>query len=1054
MKKIYALLGLICLSHSLYSQFQWEPTGGPEGLGSFETYYNKDYAFLYDNFQLYRTGDGQTWEIINTTQAGKIEVTDNKMSIYREQNRGNNIPKEIQFLLSADSGDSWYAAPVPPDAYFNQNQVMLCSHGIYFQAGEKLYRSQTDGQSWKQVSYDSIAFSSLFSSNDKIFGRNGEKVYEFNVSSGKWIYTWKAPPSEIIKDVYVDGSNIITLGTNFYYASANKGETWKTYGAGANLNTYFIEKGNRIYFQNGQTLRYTENVGQNWKSISLNGPYQQYCLFQDKFLLFSQTAGCFLFDEVNNTYLPANEGFLSSAIKQLWAGKDQIWAQTIPNNKLYSLDLNSGVWSPSDLPPTIYPYITLLISTSGYLLYTDAAIDKVLYSIDKGASWDTLNLPYNYIYELRQVYWLDDLIYLEGISNHYISKDLGATWNSLNKRLNSPVFFQNKIWSIGSFGYLLVSADQGISWTEVEPGLKHVMSLNAADDRIFAITNIISPTEREAMYTSTNGVNWKYSGDGSIYEYSVSSFTLRGQIWRHDDMYFSYQGFHGFYYSLDDGSSWDQIKLSDSYLTTFTSLNDAVYVGHDTGGGVLSSPIPQFKRPFARGSIFNDYDKDGIKDLNEANLPDVQIMVNTNVNPQKNYFTLSNQEGYFEIRPSLESNDTLRPNIVSEYVESIEPPFYIINDSIENYDFAVHFRSNVRDGKITGKLNILPFSGDQLNAFITYQNKGTVPVSGEVGVKLDPGFLFIKSFPAPSEIINTDSLVWHFEDLAISGKNEILIEGRLSPAVPAGTLVAMSGTLLLNGNDIYLSDNQFEIEDKFEISPVPNSKSVIPQDGLTVAEIKEGKELEYTIRFQNPLTYEVNSVQISDKLSSNLDFKSIRIVGSSHAIAKWELLPSGILRVFFDNMHLAPVNTDFRQSLGFLSFAVRIKTDYNDVLPISNSANIIFENIRTITTNSVITRILPAVVLSTEEIDTETLPKLSIIPNPASENCYLSTNGRIKGTGIVRIFNANGRLLSFQQVQDFNMNIELQTNQLLSGFYLITAEGAEGIMHGKLIIQK
>jgi photosystem II stability/assembly factor-like uncharacterized protein len=1054
MKKLYTFVGLLCLCQFLPAQFQWKPTGGPEGLGSFETYYNKDFAFLYDNFQLYRTGDGQSWEIINTTQAAKIEVSENKMSIYREQDKGNNIPKEIQFLLSADNGETWYNAPVPQGAYFNPNQIMLCSHGIYFKAGEKLYRSQTDGQSWKQVSYDSIAFSSLFSSNDKIFGRDGENVYEFNFSSGKWVYTWKAPPTNTIKDVYVDGSNIITLGTNFYYASSNNGETWKTYGASASLNSYFIKKDNKVFFQNGPTLRYTENGGQNWKIINLNGNYQQYCLFQNKFLLFSNEGSCFLFDDVNNSYLQADEGLVSSAIKQLWTGKDQIWAQAKSNNKLYTLDLSSGVWSPSVLPPTIYSNITLLSSNSGYLLYTDATIDNILYSLDKGSSWDTLDLPYNSISELRQVYWLGDLIYIEGQSKHYISKDLGATWSTLFKRLNSPVFFQNKIWSIGSFGYLLVSADQGISWTEVDPGVKHIMSLIAADDRIFAITHLINYAERDAMYTSENGVDWKYSGDGSAYENTIGSFILGGKIWKHGGIYFSHHPVLGFYYSLDDGSSWEQIKLSDSYLTTFTSLKDSVYVGHDTGGGVLSSPVPQFERPFAKGSIFNDYDKDGIKDPNETNLTDVQIMVSTNVNPQKNYFTLSNQEGQFEIRPSLQSNDTLRANILSEYVESIEPPFYIINDSIEQYDFAVHFRPNVRDGKISGKFNILPFSGDQINAFITYHNKGTVPVSGEVGLKLDPGFLFIKSFPAPSEIINSDSLVYHFEDLAISGRNEILIEGRLSPAVPAGTFVGISGTLLLNGPDINLSDNQFFIEDNFALSPLPVSKSVIPADGLRLAEIMEGKELEYTIRFQNPLPSEVNSVQISDKLSSNFDFKSIRIVGSSHAITKWELLPSGILRVFFDNMNLAPVNSDYRQSLGFFSFAIRIKTDKNDMFPLSNTANIIFENVRTITTNSVLTQILPPVVLSAEHIEEESLPKLSIIPNPASQNCFLNTNGRMKGAGTIRIFNANGQVLSSQQLQDLSLDIEIQTAQLSNGFYLITAEGVEGIMHGKLIIQK
>ena len=85
-----------------------------------------------------------------------------------------------------------------------------------------------------------------------------------------------------------------------------------------------------------------------------------------------------------------------------------------------------------------------------------------------------------------------------------------------------------------------------------------------------------------------------------------------------------------------------------------------------------------------------------------------QILLSDSANPQKNYFTLSNQDGEFEIRPSYESNDTLRPNLLSEYVESIEPPFYITHDSIENYDFAVRFRPNVTDAAISGKFHIQP----------------------------------------------------------------------------------------------------------------------------------------------------------------------------------------------------------------------------------------------------------------------------------------------------------------------------------------------------------
>jgi hypothetical protein len=94
------------------------------------------------------------------------------------------------------------------------------------------------------------------------------------------------------------------------------------------------------------------------------------------------------------------------------------------------------------------------------------------------------------------------------------------------------------------------------------------------------------------------------------------------------------------------------------------------------------------------------------------------------------------------------------------------------------------------------------------------------------------------------------------------------------------------------------------------------------------------------------------------------------------------------------------------------------------------------------------------VISSTEEFKTESLKKLSITPNPAANNCTLSTNGNMNGSGIVRVFHPNGRVLYTQKVLDLNSEIALQTDQLMNGFYLITVEGAEGIMHGKLIVQK
>lgn len=1047
MKSLYMIVCLLWVCNSLYSQFQWEHTGGPEGQGNFEIYNNKDFAFLYDGSHLYRTGDGQSWELINATASGKFLVSENRILLYTEEYNNQNEIKEIHIQSSADNGENWYNVPVHIDAYDNNNQIMLCTHGIYLKAGENLYRTQTDGQSWKQVSYDSIPFSSLFSSNNIIFGISAGKVFEFNPQSGKWVSPWNAPPHGYIGAVHIDGPNIIVVGFNFYYSSSNRGETWKTFGSSSVFNTHLAEKDGKVYFHSGQLLRHTNNAGQNWQSILLNKNYQKYCLFKNKFLLFSAEYGCVSYDDITNEYLPANKGINSASISSLLTSEYYVWAVGV-NNVLHKLDTRTQEWTSLPLPEVAHRHFTLKTNPAGNLLYYNFHAQKFQVSTDYGVSWKPLNPsggPHLYVDNFG---WIDQQIFAQVYPNQYISSDFGATWETLNQRFTSPVEFRGRIWAIDDFGKIIVSTDSARSWSYPDLKLDYIISIFANEDRIF----VVSQESQNILYSSVDGINWQFSGDGLNLRGSGPEQIPGLLAWSKNDTHYLMNENSFLYYSIDNCSTWEQVALPYvNQIVTF--LNDTIYIGHYSGGGVLKSSLPDLSGKPAKGSIFNDLNGNGIKDLDEPYLAGVQVRINTSNNPSKSYFTLSNQDGQFEIRPSLESNDTLIPKLLSEYVENIDPPYYVIHDSIENYDFAVHFQSNVTDGAIGGKYNILPYSGDHLSAHIAYFNKGTEPLSGSVGVKLNPGFIYTTAYPMPSAIINTDSLVWHFQNLPIFGRNEILIEGNLSPALPDGASVSLSGTLLPDQTDINLSDNQFFIPGIFEQSAEPNTKSVIPEEGMTIAEMLEGKELEYTIRFQNPFDEEINSVQISDALATSLDYNSIRITGSSHEITKWELLPSGILRIFFDNMNLSPKSDDQR-SQGFLSFAVRIRKDSNHNFNILNRANIIFENTRTITTNTVSSKMIEDVILSTEEFTKESYRKLIITPNPASDNCSISTNTTLGGKGTIRVFDLNGRLLYIQVVDDLRTDILLQTNQLMNGFYQITAEGAQGIMHGKLIIQK
>ncbi|MBK7429123.1 MAG: T9SS type A sorting domain-containing protein [Saprospiraceae bacterium] len=809
-----------------------------------------------------------------------------------------------------------------------------------------------------------------------------------------------------------------------------------------------IEKDNKVYFQSGNFIRYTDNGGFSWKSIILNGQYKNMAKIKDKLLLFSAKDGCFLFDDSTNSYLPASNGLNSSGIRKLWAGDNSIWAQLYSDNSIHKYDLTSGEWSYSGLPISAFPSFPFLTSASGYFLYDKINSGEIYISANLSTDWDTLTHPFGHPHDLENYFWIGDYIYIQGGFNQkYISKDFGVTWLAIPRYLTSGVVFKDQIWAIDSNGKLIVSKDDAQSWEELDNIPEGLRSIYVTEARLFLITVSGNQT---FLFSSIDGVDWEFSGDGlSINEIRPNDVVSMNQ---YNGIYYLQTERSSLFYSVDKGRSWERI-MNPSY-ESMTLLNDTVYIGQINGGGVFKSSLSRLERQMAKGCIFHDLNGDGIKDPNEKYISDVQIMINTVNYPTKNYFTLSDEIGQFEIRPSFELNDTLRPNLFSEYVENIEPPFYITHDSIDSYDFAVSFRPNITDGSITGTYNRQPGSGNDINIHLQYKNTGTVPFSGVVSLKMDPAFNFIQSTPQPTAI-NMDSLIWRFEDLAMFEKKQILVEGKLSYFLETDSLIKTYAHISPDQADENILDNFFIIEDKVgSNSNTYYRKRVHPEQGMTEAEMKEGKELVYTIYFQNPSNVEVKDFQISDVLAPELDVNSIRIIGSSHNITKWELLPSRILRVYFENANLPPTNPDAYEVDGFFKFGIRIRKDNNPNFYFQNTASIIFDNRIGGYTNTVQTRWTPEVTTGIIEVAEEAFKKLSIIPNPASQNCYLSTNGRIKGKGIIRIFNTSGRSLSVQQVQDLSMNIELQTDQLMNGFYLITVEGAEGIMHGKLIVQK
>src|SRR5690606_25236788 len=128
-----------------------------------------------------------------------------------------------------------------------------------------------------------------------------------------------------------------------------------------------------------------------------------------KILLISEKEGCFLFDETDKSYLPANKGLHSPGIWELWAGGNAVYAQLFSDNSLHKYDALSGEWSHSGLPKPPFNSFPFLISASGYLLY-DFDYNDIIISTNQSSDWDTLNIPFNNPNDLDNYFWIGDYI--------------------------------------------------------------------------------------------------------------------------------------------------------------------------------------------------------------------------------------------------------------------------------------------------------------------------------------------------------------------------------------------------------------------------------------------------------------------------------------------------------------------------------------------------------------------------------------------------------------------------------------------------------------------
>lgn len=320
---------------------------------------------------------------------------------------------------------------------------------------------------------------------------------------------------------------------------------------------------------------------------------------------------------------------------------------------------------------------------------------------------------------------------------------------------------------------------------------------------------------------------------------------------------------------------------------------DSNFYAGGFGGGVRKTGLPQNYGSLSRGLVFNDENNNGLHEPAEAVLPHLQVHIQEPGAWYPFWFVTTRSDGEYAIGSLPGATDTLRVSVPSNYVENINPPEYVVTASGDGRNFGVHFKPNITDVAIGGHYAGRPRPGFNLSTYLFYSNVGTIPAEGKVSLKLDPKYQFASADPAPTSIFGSDSLVWDFSQLALFEHRNILIHGKLESTVPLGSLLKMRGHISSVSADSLEANNHFILCDTVVGSFDPNLKQVEPGKGLTPNEIAAGKELLYTIQFQNTGTFQADRVRITDQLDTALNASTLRLVASSHPVSAFRLLPGG-----------------------------------------------------------------------------------------------------------------------------------------------------------------
>ncbi len=439
-----------------------------------------------------------------------------------------------------------------------------------------------------------------------------------------------------------------------------------------------------------------------------------------------------------------------------------------------------------------------------------------------------------------------------------------------------------------------------------------------------------------------------------------------------------------------------------------------------------------------KGTVFEDDNKNGIKDQGENGLAGISMWMNapyyemsvTDANGNYELTAYQIHDGKFGLFGYNTSGIiTTAGNYINIDLSSF--PAELIHQ-----DFGIYYPSHDASTYIV--------TGPARPGFLTYctiqiKNEGKLPLNDlKYDLTFDDQLLSINFLNLPYTK-NGNVISFDIDEIAPYGLMNVTVVFEVkSGAENLGKSLVYQGMITV-ANDDNLNNNISTYGRVISGSYDPNFKESSFGDG----EISDTtKEMEYTIHFQNTGSDTAITIVVKDTLDKSVfDIYSVNDLAGSHNYTM-AVDSNGIITVTFASIMLADSTTNEKASHGFIKFKVALNKDLKAGTNINNTAAIYFDFNSAVMTNTAHNKL--EVLNSLQNINNPSLI-LRVYPNPTYGDAILEINGaNASGNITINVYDVLGKEvlapISASNIGE-NNRINISSDALNNGMYFIKVSG-------------